>query len=298
MPWTHDDIPAQTGRTAIVTGANSGIGFETAKALTEKGAHVVLACRNQEKGGAALAEILGGQPAGTAELMALDLSDLASVRAFAEAFLAAHDRLDLLINNAGVMVPPKSTTKDGFELQFGTNHLGHFALTAHLLPRLLETDDSRVVNVSSMAHKSGRIDFDNLDASKGYRAWAAYGQSKLANLLFTSELQRRLSEAGYATMVTAAHPGWTATNLQDNSGAFKLLNRWFAQEPADGALPTLFAATAGEATPNGYYGPSGFLEMNGAPKPVGRTKRAQDDRVAQKLWVVSEQLTGVDFPVN
>jgi len=298
MPWTHDDIPAQNGRTAIVTGANSGIGFETAKSLAEHGAHVVLACRNQDKGKAALAAIAATNPAGSVELMPLDLSDLSSVRAFADAFLAAHDRLDLLINNAGVMVPPQSTTKDGFELQFGTNHLGHFALTAHLLPRLLETDGSRVVNVSSIAHKSGRIDFDNLDASKGYKAWAAYGQSKLANLLFTSELQRRLSEGGYATLVTAAHPGWTATNLQANSGSAKFFNRWFAQEPADGALPTLFAATASSVTPNGYYGPSGFMEMNGAPKPVGRTKRAQDDRVAQQLWVVSEKLTGVDFPVN
>ena len=297
--WTFDSIPDQTDRIAIVTGANSGIGFETARALAAKGAHVVLACRNQEKGRDALARIEADQPAGSLELMLLDLSDLDSVAAFAEGFAARHQRLDLLINNAGVMVPPESATKQGFELQFGTNHLGHFALTGHLLPLLTATAGSRVVMVSSTAHYFGKIDFDDLDfQQRGYKPWAAYGQSKLANLLFAFELQRRLEEAGADTLVTAAHPGWTATNLQKHgsAGLISTFNPFVAMEPPEGALPTLRAATDPEAAAGAYYGPRGLFELRGAPKPNAKlTKRARDMETAARLWDVSVERTGVRF---
>ncbi len=289
--FSLQDIPDQTGRVAIVTGANSGIGLETARGLALRGAHVVLACRNPTRAAAAVEDIRTSKPEGPVEVMSLDLSDLASVAAFSESFLARHSRLDLLINNAGVMVPPQSETSDGFELQFGTNHLGHFALTLQLLEWLKQTPGSRVVNVSSIAHRGGRIDFDNLAAEKGYRAWGAYGQSKLANLLFTLELQRRLEGSG--VLVTAAHPGWTATNLQANSPSARFFNRWLAMTPPEGALPTLFAATAPSARPAGYYGPSRLFEMRGPVRPASRTKRALDAQVARRLWQVSEQLTGV-----
>ena len=213
MPWTVQDIPDQSGRVAVVTGANSGIGLETARALAERGGHVVMACRNPTKGAAALAELKAEMPGASVEVMALDLADLSSVRSFAAAFDAAHPRLDLLVNNAGVMMTPDSKTADGFEMQFGTNHLGHYALTGLLLDRLLAAKGPRVVNVSSNAHKAGKIDFDNLDASAGYSKIGAYCQSKLANLLFGRELQRRLTEGGHDVVVASAHPGWAATNL-------------------------------------------------------------------------------------
>ncbi len=296
--WTFNDIPDQTGRTAIVTGANTGLGLETARMLARKGADVVLACRNLDKGQAALAQILAERPAGSATLAALDLSDLDSVAAFASTFTASHERLDLLINNAGVMVPPFGRTRQGFELQLGTNHLGHFALTGRLLPLIQRTPDARVVVVASIAQRAGRINFDDLNwERRSYRAWGAYGQSKLANMLFALELQRRLAASGAQVRATAAHPGYTATDLQRTAGFARLLNPLFAMKPADGALPTLRAATDPTAAGGSYWGPSRFFEVNGPPAPARIPAAAQDEAVAARLWEVSEALTGVSFPL-
>jgi NAD(P)-dependent dehydrogenase (short-subunit alcohol dehydrogenase family) len=300
MPaWTFDDIPDQTGRIAIVTGANSGIGFETARALARKGAKVVLACRNPDKGQDALARIAADHPSGSAELQALDLADLDSVCVFAAAFVAGHDRLDLLVNNAGVMVPPFGKTKQGFETQLGTNHLGHFALTGRLLPLLRRTPGSRVVVVSSGVHHAGRIDFDDLNfGRRPYRAWVGYCQSKLANLLFALELRTRLEQAGADTRVTAAHPGWTATDLQRTSGVARVFNPIFAMTPPHGALPTLRAATDPSAEAGSYWGPAGLFEMTGPPVPARINTKAKDAAVAARLWSVSEELTGVRYDVG
>lgn len=297
--WSVARMADQTGRVAIVTGANSGIGFETAKGLAEKGASVVLAARNPAKAEAAVDAIRRERPVGTVRFLRLDLAALASVQDFAAAFAGEFGRLDLLINNAGVMALPKRMeTADGFEMQLGTNHLGHFALTGLLFPLLRFTPDSRVVNVSSGAHRAGRMNWDDLHFRRGYTPFGAYSQSKLANLLFTSELQRRLSQARLDTLALAAHPGWTATNLQTHSGIAGLLNPLFGQKPPMGALPTLYAATAPDVNPNGYYGPDGFLEMRGYPKAVGRSAAAQDAAAAARLWQVSEELTGVAFLSN
>ena len=293
--FTPDHIPDLAGKTVIVTGANSGIGHAAAAELARAGATVVLAVRDQAKGEAAAATITG-----TTEVRPLDLASLDSVRAFAASWTGG---IDLLINNAGVMIPPLSRTADGFELQFGTNHLGHFALTNLLLPHVAA--DGRVVTVSSDAHKSGAIDFDDLNwERKRYRPWRAYGQSKLANLLFTTELQRRLTEAGSTVKATAAHPGYAATNLQSHSGnravAFameQLGNRLIAQDAAGGALPTLYAAVA-DIPGGSFAGPSGpfGLGLRGAPKLVARSAAARDAEAARRLWLVSEELTGVAFP--
>jgi len=297
--WTFDNIPPQTGRTAIVTGANTGIGYETALALARKGAHVILACRDLKKAEAAVERITAERPAGSARARELDLSDLESVRRFADKFAAEHERLDLLINNAGVMVPPYSKTAQGFELQFGTNHLGHFALVAHLLPLLRRTPGARLVVVSSGVHHQGRIDFDDLDfAKRGYSAWRAYAQSKLANLLFALELQRKLAAAGESLIVTAAHPGYTATDLQRTAGIARLFNPLFAMRPPQGALPTLRAATDPDARAGEYFGPRRFFEMNGPPERARINRRARDLEVAARLWQVSEQLTGVHFDLD
>jgi NAD(P)-dependent dehydrogenase (short-subunit alcohol dehydrogenase family) len=281
-----------TGRTVIITGANSGIGRGAARALSGAGAHVVLAVRDIEKGRSAAAN-LPGEP----EVRRLDLASLASVREFAAAW---EGDIDLLINNAGVMIPPLSRTADGFELQFGTNHLGHFALTNLLLDHVT----GRVVTVSSAGHRLGSIDFEDLNwERKPYKPWRAYGQSKLANLLFTSELQRRLSAAGSAVLATAAHPGYAATNLQFHSGrrvfdlVSKLANRFLAQDENGGALPTLYAAVA-DIPGGSFAGPGGFMEQRGAPKLVGRSRAATDADVARRLWVASEELTGVRFPLG
>ncbi|MCO8271469.1 oxidoreductase [Actinoplanes sp. TRM 88003] len=277
-----------SGRTVVITGANSGIGKVAARVLAQRGARVVLAVRDVAKGQAA-----AGSMRGDLEVRELDLADLRSVRAFTAEFT---EPIDLLINNAGVMWPPLTRTVDGFELQFGTNHLGHFALTNLLLPQIR----GRVVTVSSGGHRAGTIAFDDLQWEKRpYKPMAAYGQSKLANLLFTAELQRRLTEAGSPVIATAAHPGLASTNLFRSTGRFARLERWvlslFAQSEDDGALPTLFAAVA--AVPgDSYAGPSGFLEGRGAPKLVGRSKEARDPGVARRLWTVSEELTGVTFP--
>jgi NAD(P)-dependent dehydrogenase (short-subunit alcohol dehydrogenase family) len=294
--WTTDHMQDQSGRVAVVTGANTGIGYETALALAAKGATVVLACRSEGKGREAVERLRKAGPKGELELALLDLSSLESVRAFSERQTEAHGRLDLLINNAGVMMPPPSKTADGFELQLGTNHLGHFALTGLLLDRLLETEGSRVVTVSSMAHKYGAIDFDDLHWEKReYKPMASYGQSKLANLLFTYELQRRFERDGRATLSTAAHPGWTGTDLQRHSGLFRALNPLFAMKPWQGALPTLRAAIDASVKGGEYYGPGGFMEMRGYPKRVGSTPASRDEAVAKRLWEVSEELTGVRF---
>ena len=288
--WSTSDIPDQTGRTAIITGANSGIGRGAARALAAKGARVVLAVRDLAKGQAVAAELPG-----QTEVRRLDLASLSSVREFAAGW---EGPIALLINNAGVMLPPLSRTADGFELQFGTNHLGHFALTNLLLDRVT----GRVVTVSSTAHRAGRIDFEDLQwEHKPYKAWAAYGQSKLANLLFTAELQRRLSAAGSDVQANAAHPGYAATNLQFHSESrlqelvMRIGNLVVAQDENGGALPTLFAAVA-DVPPGSYAGPGGFMEQRGAPRLVGRTSAAQDMDVARRLWEVSEELTGARFP--
>ena len=299
MPhWTAAQMPSQTNRVAIVTGANSGIGFETTKALAAKGAGVVMACRNLQKADFAADSIRAQFPGAQLTVMKLDLADLESVRAFAEAFSRDFDKLNLLINNAGVMVPPFSKTKDGFELQFGANHLGHFALTGLLMPHIRATPWARVVNVSSGAHRMGKLEFDNLQAEKGYKPWAAYGQSKLANLVFMRQLNVYFAREQLDALAAAAHPGYTGTNLQSTSGVFKYLNPVLGQKPEMGALPTLYAATAPDVRPNDYYGPDGFQEMRGYPEKVSMTPDAQNSALAERLWRVSEKLTGVYYPTE
>jgi NAD(P)-dependent dehydrogenase (short-subunit alcohol dehydrogenase family) len=293
MPWTAENIPDQSGRIAVVTGSNSGIGFEAARMLAEKGAHVVLACRSQQKCEAALKRIADGNPSGSVELMLLDLASLEAIRAFSEAFSNHHDRLDLLVNNAGVMIPPYGRTADGFELQFGTNHLGHFALTHQLLPMLQRTEGSRIVNVASAAHNFGKLNFDDLQwEARKYKAWNAYGDSKLANLYFTYELSRRLRGADIPVKVTAAHPGYTATDLQRHSLPARIGNLFLAMPGWKGALPTLRAATDPEAQSGDYYGPKGPGEMWGYPDKVGSNKLSRDEAIAARLWEVSEEVTG------
>ena len=287
--WTPADIADQTGRTFVITGANSGIGLSAAKALAAKGAHVVLAVRNTAKGEEAAAQIDG-----STEVRRLDLADLASVRAFAEETTAD---VDVLINNAGVMNVPLAHTADGFEMQIGTNHLGHFALTNLLLPRIKD----RVVTVASGSHRYGKIRLDDLNWEQGYKRHAAYGQAKLANLLFVAELQRRLDEAGSPVRSVGAHPGWAATNLQSRSGnrvedaLMTVGNGLFAQSGDMGAEPTLYAATA-DVPGNSYVGPDGRFELRGHPTLVGRSKAAADTVTARRLWELSEELTGVSFP--
>ncbi|MBT3253743.1 MAG: SDR family oxidoreductase [Candidatus Marinimicrobia bacterium] len=295
--WTTENIPDQTGRITIVTGSNSGIGFEAAKVLAAKGADVVLAVRNQEKGDQAKAEIIKGHAQAKVTVSLLDLSSLKSVKAFSEEFANTHTQLDLLINNAGIMIPPYGKTEDGFESQMGTNHLGHFALTAQLFPLLKNTRDSRIVNVSSTAHNMGSIDFDDLQwESRKYVAWKAYGDSKIANLYFTNELGKRMKAAGLTVTTTAAHPGYAATGLQ--KGIFlKFLNVIVAQSGFMGATPTLMAAIDPEASSGDFYGPSGIAQQRGWPKQVVPNKLSQDDDIAKKLWSISEELTAQPFNI-
>lgn len=297
MPWGEREVPEQTGRIAIVTGANSGIGFETARVLAQKGARLVLACRNREKGEAACANIKQHAPQAKVECQLLDLASLESIKAFAEGFTAAGQRLDLLINNAGLMMPPLGRTADGFELQFGTNHLGHFALTGRLLPVLLQTAGSRVVTVSSILHRYGPLDFHNLNAEKGYSPTRAYGYSKLANLLFMRELHRRCHNASSSLLSVAAHPGSTRTNLQQYASIIRwsMTLPFMAQEAPAGALPILYAATASEVSGGDYYGPQGWFELTGPPGKASMSKHARDDEAAGKLWELSEKLTGVTY---
>jgi len=303
--WSTDNIPHQLGRIAVVTGANSGLGYYTAQALAMKGAKVIMACRSMEKGEVARLQILALDPEVEPELWHLDLASLKSVRAFADKFHADSERLDLLINNAGLMAIPYGRTAEGFEMQFGVNHLGHFALSAQLWQLLSQTPGSRMVQVSSLAHKFGQIRFEDIHWSKNYSKWGAYGMSKLANLLFIRELAGRIARSKAEVIVAAAHPGYANTELQAKGakmkgkkmGAdlFKLVNRLVAQSAAKGALPTLYAATAGDVTRGAYYGPGGFLRLWGWPEVDQPSEKRMDDGVAEELWRVSESLTGTDF---
>ncbi|MDT5003316.1 MAG: hypothetical protein QOJ24_492 [Mycobacterium sp.] len=300
--WTTSDIPDQTGRTAVITGANTGLGYETAAALAAKGAHVVLAVRNTDKGQAAADLISRRSPGASVAVQELDLTSLVSIRAAADELRAAHDSIDLLINNAGVMFTPRSTTKDGFELQFGTNHLGHFAFTGLLLDHIVAAPGSRVVTVSSVGHRFARngIRFDDLQWEKDYSRVGAYGQAKLANLMFTYELQRRLRGTG--TIAAAAHPGGSRTELTRNlppllGAATKLAEPLF--QPAEmGALPQLRAATDPGVIGGQYFGPDGFGEQRGYPVVVASTRVSHDVAAQKRLWTVSEELTGVTFDVH
>lgn len=303
--WTAADMPDQSGRIAIVTGANSGIGYEAARELARKGARVVMACRSVDKAEAAKQTLLAENADAALEVMALDLADLASVRAFADTFLAAYDRLDLLINNAGVMATPPRKTADGFELQFGTNHLGHYVLTGLLLGRLTSTGGARVVTVSSSAHRGGSIHFDDINLTSGYTPFKAYGQSKLANILFASELDRKLKAAGHDVISTSVHPGWAATELQPNMArnhnswiqgvVMKIANTLIAQSQEQGALPTLYAATAPGVTGGAFYGP--HRQARGYPVEETPTAAARNADDAARLWQVSEDMTGVEYPL-
>ncbi|WP_433571296.1 oxidoreductase [Streptomyces sp. CA-251247] len=300
--WSTSDIPDQHGRTAVVTGANSGIGLVTARELARKGARVVLACRSESRGREAESAIRADVPGADVEFRPLDLADLTSVRDFAASY--PYDRLDLLINNAGVMALPHSVTADGFETQFGINHLGHFALTGLLLPKLLGTPGARVVSLSSFMHAMANIDIGDLNSERRYSPWTAYSRSKTANLLFVHELARRLGAVGSEVVAAAAHPGYANTNLQA-AGArmagqktkerfMQTGNRIFAQSAASGALPTLYAATAPDVRPDSFTGPR-ILGWRGAPAPSWRLSWSTNDVAGERLWVASEQLTGVTY---
>ena len=298
--WTAADVPDQRGRTALVTGANSGLGLHTSIALAARGARVLMACRDAGRAQAALRRVRTEAPGADVELVSLDLASLASIEEAAADVTARTPALDLLVDNAGVMAPPRTTTADGFELQLGINHLGHFALTGRLLPLLLAAAAPRVVVVSSGAHRMGRIDFDDLQSERSYSRWGAYGQSKLANLLFVRELDRRA--AATPLLAAAAHPGYAATNLQSGQGSFLLEafmrvgNAIVAQSDAAGAWPSLYAATMPDVRRGDYWGPA-LAEVRGTPKRVGRARTAQDDVVARRLWEESERLTGVPYPL-
>jgi NAD(P)-dependent dehydrogenase (short-subunit alcohol dehydrogenase family) len=302
--WTLADIPPQTGRHAIITGTG-GLGYETALALAAAGGSIVLAGRNETKGRGSVVRILNRHPAASVVFERLDLASLASIANFAGQMEAHGKPIDLLVNNAGVMAPPqRETTSDGFELQLGTNHLGHFALTGRLLPLLRAGKAPRVVTVSSGAHHTGKIDFDDLQRAKRYSPWLAYSQSKLANLLFAFELQRRSDQAGWGLMSNAAHPGYARTELIANGPGLNSLSSrvgslliapWASQSPADGALPQLFAATSPDAKPAGYYGPGRLFELVGPPAPARTSQGAQDQAAAKHLWDVSEALTHVRY---
>ena len=302
--WTTADIPPLNGKTAVITGATGGLGYETALALAGAGAMVVLTGRNDAKGRKAIQSIRAQFPAAKVGYEALDLASLASVAEFVARFVAAYPSLDLLINNAGVMaLPQRQTTVDGFEMQFGTNYLGHYALTARLLPWLRRGHQPRVVNLSSLAHRSGTINLDDLQSTRSYVPWKAYSQSKLAMLMFALELQRRSDAADWGLMSNAAHPGYARTDLIANgpgaSGLLwqlsKSLQPLVSHSAAEGALPTLFAATSPRAEPGGCYGPNWFYELKGPPVPAKIMPQAKDAAVAARLWDVSAALTGVSF---
>ena len=307
MPaWSVADAPSQSGRTALVTGATSGLGLETAKALASRGAHVLVAGRDPDRTAAAVAAVAASAAeGGSAEPLALDLASLASIEAAARDVIERHEVLDLLVNNAGVMAPPYGRTQDGFETQIGTNHLGHFALTAGLMPALLASQAPRVVTVSSGAHRMGSIDPDDLHYQRRrYSSWPAYGASKLANLLFTAELHRRAEQAGTHLVAVAAHPGWAATNLQYSGPRYaknlvgrmvtRAANGLLAQSAADGALPQTYAATMPDVVGNEYFGPDGLGESRGGPTRVGRSSAAGDAAMARRLWDVSADQTNAN----
>jgi NAD(P)-dependent dehydrogenase (short-subunit alcohol dehydrogenase family) len=305
--WTVQQIPTQTGKTALVTGANSGIGYQAALELARHGAHVLLGCRNAAKGLAALERLQREALGASAEVVELDMASLASIRAFASGFAARGIAMDLLINNAGVMALPKrEITVDGYERQFGTNHLGHFALTGLVMPQLLAAPAPRVVTVASIAHRSGKIDFENLQSEKSYKPRPAYNTSKLANLLFALELERRAEAAGSKLVSIPVHPGVSRTSIFINSlgdGKPSLIMRVIVpvislvmQSDVAGALPTLYAATSPNAKGGEYIGPDGFMAIKGSPTVEQPKPQALDEVVAKKLWVVSEELTGVVYP--
>jgi len=304
--WTAADIPNLTGKTAIVTGATAGLGLVAATELAAHGAVVTMAVRDVARGEKVARAIIDAYPEAEVSVASLDLMSLASVREFASAYVKGHKRLDILINNAGIMgLPQREVTADGFEAQFGTNHLGHFALTGLLMPLISKTPGARVVTVSSNLHKTGRMNFDDLMGEKSYKPWAAYGQSKLANLLFTSELQRRLTKAKVDAIATAAHPGWSNTSLMKSGpmkgrSKFMLgLGQWvtdrMAQPGTMGALNELYAATAPDVKGNDYIGPDGKSEQKGYPRKVDRSTFAKNEADAKRLWDVSEKLTGVSY---
>jgi NAD(P)-dependent dehydrogenase (short-subunit alcohol dehydrogenase family) len=304
--WTAADVPDQDGRTAIITGSTGGLGLETARVLAGHGATVVLAGRDPAKLEAASGQLGSAQPDASVQTVQVDLASLESIRKAAAELAARYPTIDLLINNAGLMFSPYGLTKDGYELQFGTNHLGHFALTGLLMPQLLATPGSRVVTVSSNAHRAGRINFADLNSARRYRRTAAYGQSKLANLMFTYELQRRLAAAEAQTIAVAAHPGTARTDLTRHMSAlsnaamgprFAPLTSWFVQDARMGALPTLRAATDPAAVGGTYYGPDGFGQLTGYPVVVTSTTRSHNSQAQRRLWVESEQLTGITYPV-
>jgi NAD(P)-dependent dehydrogenase (short-subunit alcohol dehydrogenase family) len=307
--WVEDHIPPLPAKTAIITGANSGIGYEAARVLASRGVQVIMACRNAQKAETARQEILSQHPDAHLETMELNLSDLSSVQEFALHINERYNQLDLLINNAGVMALPYSTTVDGFEMQFGTNHLGHFALTAQLFPLLRDTPASRIINIASAAHQYGKIDFDNLNFENGgYGKWPAYCRSKLSNLLFTFELDRRIKANGLNMLAVSAHPGYSATALQEKGINYNKVgwrqwmvetgNRLLATSPLFGALPTLYAASKESIHGGEYIGPVGFLNMRGEPGPNPSSYRSRDPQVAARLWKESEQLTRISFPLE
>lgn len=303
--WSYSDIPDQDGKIAIVTGANSGLGYFTAKGLAEKGCKVIMACRNTEKGERARSSLMKTTPGADLHVMQLDLAELASVRNFASEFASQYEKLDLLINNAGLMAIPRRETADGFEMQFGVNHLGHFALTGLLFGLLKSTGGSRIVTVSSMAHNMGNIRFDDINWEKGYNKWKAYGMSKLANIHFTLEMADRVLARGIEMKVLMAHPGYADSKLIEkgpemNGSNFlvkagRLLNKMVAQSTEMGALPTLYAATAPEAVHRAYYGPRRMGGMRGYPERTFPNKKKLSKDVQQELWRLSESMTGVSF---
>lgn len=292
--WTTENIPDQKGKIAIVTGSSSGIGYEAVKVLANKNEKVVIAVRDLEKGEKAKTKIVNQNSKADVVVMKIDLSDLASIKSFVEEYRQKFDKLDLLINNAGVMIPPYSKTKDGFELQMGTNHFGHFAITLQLLNLIKGTPNSRIVNIASNAHKYGNINFDDLNWDKRkYSAIRAYGDSKIANLYFTQELAKRIAVSENNVLVTAAHPGWTSTDLQRHSNLLEFVNKFFAMKQEQGVLPTLRAAIDEDAKNGDYFGPDGWQERKGYPVKVEPNILAKDETLGKKLWDVSEKLTGI-----
>jgi len=297
--WRPVMMPDLSGKTILVTGANSGIGLEAVKLFAGKNAEVIMACRNEEKAESAAAEVRAVVPEARLEIMALDLADLASVKAFADAVKQRFAKLDVLLNNAGLMAPPLQRTKEGFEIQFGTNHLGHFALTGQLLELLEAAEAPRIVQISSLAHRGGKLMWDNLNAEKSYSRWAFYCQSKLANLIFARDLNRRLEKAGSTIHAYAAHPGYSATHLQKTMPGGGLFNTIMAQTAEMGCLPGVMAATSPDVEPGGYYGPDGrIMELRGYPAPAFARKITDNETVAQRLWQESERLTGVRYLSN
>jgi NAD(P)-dependent dehydrogenase (short-subunit alcohol dehydrogenase family) len=295
LEWRPEEIPDLSGRTVLITGANSGLGLESTRMLAGRGARVVMACRNRDKGEQARDEVRAAHPEARLDLMQVDLADLGSVRDFAHAFRQHYERLDVLMNNGGIMAPPRQYTRDGFEMQFGVNHLAHFALTGLLLDQLETAPDPRIVLISSFAHRMGDIYFDNLNAEKWYQRWKFYGQSKLANLMHALELDRRLRADGSSIRAVPVHPGYSATGLQRTVAGGGFFNALFAQSQTKGAYPQVFAATSELAESGHYYGPHGFMELWGMPAEADMRKLAKNEEVADKLWQVSEEMTGVYY---